>query len=186
MQNMRRVRPRFLIVAVALFAAGAVCGALALAALDHRRTGTVTATFAPPYPEFNASGDPSRAVMEGRVACPVAGCDKLKVYLVLYETVADKKPSTYWLGVVGTKGSERVVTQGTWQVKRGVVGYPDALVYALDADSGVGLHYFWRVNDNILLQLDEHMNPRAESGAWGHMLTRYNAQYGPRTYTWTP
>ncbi len=165
MHDRRRAVLKFLAPAVALFAAGAICGALVLAALDLRGARTVTATFAPPYPELNANGDPIRAVMEGRVACAVPGCERIKVYLVLYETAAEKKPSTYWLGVVGTKGNERVVTQGTWQVQHGGVGYPDALVYALDTDIGLGLRYFWRVNDNILLQLDERMNPRAESGA---------------------
>jgi hypothetical protein len=186
MHDRRRTVLKILLPAVALFAAGVACGVLAIAMFEHRGARTVTATFDPTYPEHNGNGDPIRAVMEGRVACPVPGCDRLKVCLVLYETTAEKKPSTYWLGVVGTKGNERVVTRGTWQVQRGVVGYPDALVYALDTDTGLGLRYFWSVNDNILLQLDERMNPHAESGAWGHMLTRYSAPYGPRTYTWTP
>jgi hypothetical protein len=118
--------------------------------------------------------------MEGRIACVASGCDKLKVYLVLYETPNDRKPSTYWLGIVGTRGNDRIVTQGTWQIHQGVEEYPEALVYALDSDSGVGLRYFWRVNDNILWLLDERKSPRVGDGRWGYTLTRYNAPYGPR------
>ena len=149
-----------------------------------RQPRTVTATFDPPYPQFNVRGDPIRAVMEGRIACPVAGCEKLKVTLVLYETAQHRNPSTYWLAVVGTRGSERVVTQGTWGLRHSVEGFPDALVYALDSDGGIGLRNFWRVNDNILLLLDDQMRPRPGNSAWGNMLSRYDAPYGPLTYTW--
>jgi hypothetical protein len=105
--------------------------------------------------------------------------------LVLYEKPEDQSLSSYWLGIVGTSGNDRVVTQGKWKTLQGVEGYPEATVYALDSDGSVGLRYFWRVNDNILLVLDERMRPRSGDGAWGYMLSRYEAPYGPRTYTWT-
>src|SRR5690348_15540042 len=72
----------------------------------------VTATFDPPYPEADANGNPIQAVLEGRIPCTIAGCEKRKVALVLYETKDDKKPASYWLGVVGTRGDDRVVTKG--------------------------------------------------------------------------
>ena len=38
---------------------------------------------------------------------------------------------------------------------------------------------------SILLVLDEHMNPRVGNAAWGYMLSRYDAPYGPRTYIYS-
>src|SRR5262249_38090096 len=172
---------------------GKTVGAIACAAvlaigvlvwmLVSHRPHLVTASFDPPYPETNRSGDPILAVLEGRIPCPVAGCDKRKVALVLYESKKDRAPATYWLGVVGTRGNDRVVTQGSWEIQRGVTGYPDALVYALDLHTDKDLRYFWRVNDNILLPLDEGMSPKPRN-AGGSMLSRYDAPYGPRTYTY--
>jgi hypothetical protein len=151
---------------------------LGLVAMSSRQPRLVTATFDPPYPQFNASGDSIEVVMEGRIPCPLAGCDRLKVTLVLYTTTPDRRPSTYWLGVVGTSGNDTVVNQGNWEIKRGVAGYPEAIVYALDKDAGLGLRHFWLVSESILLPLDEGMRARSGNGAWGSMLSRYDAPYG--------
>ena len=105
---------------------------------------------------------------EGRIPCSTTDCDRLKVQLVLYERANEKTPTTYWLGIVGTSGNDRLVTQGTWEIRRGVEGYPEALVYALDQHADEDVRYFWRVNDNILLLLDRRMSPKAGNGAWGY------------------
>lgn len=167
------------------FASAAAAG-LMLALISQRGPQTMTATFDPPYPEFNAKGDPIQTVMDGRIPCRAAGCVKLKVTLVLYAKTQDRSPSSYWLGVIGASGDERVVSKGAWETRQGVEGYPEAAVYALDSGANQALQYFWRVNSDILLVLDEHMRPRAGDSAWGYMLSRFDAPYGPRTYTWTP
>lgn len=86
--------------------------------------------------------------------------------------------------MIGTRGNDRIVTQGRWDIRQGVAGYPGARVVALDALADADLRYFWRVNDDIALVLDEGMKPRPGNSAWGYMLSRYHAPYGPRTYTW--
>jgi hypothetical protein len=177
---MRPSRPAIAVCLAAILAVG-----LTFALFGQRSSKTLTATFDPPYPEFNAKGDPIQSVMEGRVACQATGCDKLKVTLVLYAKAQDRSPSSYWLGIIGTSGNDRVVSQGAWEMRKGVEGYLEAAVYALDSDAGLGLQYFWRVNDDILLVLDERMRPRSGDSAWGYMLSRLEAPYGPRTYTWT-
>ena len=139
-------------------------------------------TFDPPYPQMNRDGDPILAVFEGRIPCHLANCQVLKVGLVLYRHRDTKAPSTYWLGVVGGRGNDRTVTQGTWLERRGTKEYPDAPVYELDSNAGLGFRFFWRVNENILLPLDETMSPKAGNAAWGTMLSRYTEPYGPRTY----
>ena len=71
---------------------------------------------------------------------------------------------------------------GTWAHDRAVPGYPDALVYVLDDRADPSLRRLWRVTDDILLVLDEERRPRAGNAAWGNMLSRDPAPYGPRTY----
>ena len=166
------------LAAVATLALGAVVWML-----TSHRPHFVTASFDPPYPETNGSGDLILAVLEGIIPCSVPNCKRLKVQLVLYENKRDRAPATYWLGVIGTRGNDRIVTQGSWEIRRGVVGYPDALVYALDLHADKDLRYFWQVNDDILLPLDERMSPKPRN-AGGSMLSRYDAPYGPRTYTY--
>ena len=154
--------------------------ALALAACASREIQT---TFEPPFPERNAHGDPILASFVGRIPCTREGCDKLKVWLVLYHDAATHAPATYWLGVVpGPVGGERVVSTGSWTVRRGVAGYPEAQAYVLDEHAEGHPRHFWRVNDDILLVLDPDLHPKPGNGAWGYMLSRDAAPYGPRTY----
>jgi hypothetical protein len=106
----------------------------------------------------------------------------LKVSLVLYANRATSAPSTYWLGVVGAAGDERVVSEGAWTIHRGVAGYAEAAAYELDAHAPANLKRFWRVSADVLLPLDETMTPMPGDAAWGYMLSRYTEPYGPRTY----
>ena len=142
-----------------------------------------TVTFEPPYPQVNAAGDPILAVFEGRIPCSSPNCERRKVGLVLYEHSATRAPSTYWLGLVGLTGNDRIVMQGTWSIRKGVKDFPEAVVYELDASAPDDLQRHWRVSEDILLPLDRSMRPLAGNAAWGYMLSRYDAPYGPRTYT---
>jgi hypothetical protein len=71
-----------------------------------------TVTFEPPYPQVNAAGDPILAVFEGRIPCSSPHCERRKVGLVLYQYAATRTPSTYWLGLVGLTGNDRLVIKG--------------------------------------------------------------------------
>jgi len=127
--------------------------------------------FAPPYPARNPAGDPILGVFEGRTPC--ADCEKIKMALVLYENPDSKVPSTYWLArVYGGKSDDRVVTEGTWVKRQGSKGYPDAVVYELDASTPDDLRRYWRVDENILLPLDPDMTPKKGNASWGYMLSR--------------
>jgi hypothetical protein len=142
-----------------------------------------TVTFEPPYPQVNAAGDPILAVFEGRIPCSSSNCERRKVGLVLYDHSATRIPSTYWLGLVGLTGNDRIVIQGTWTIRKGVKDFPEAVVYELDASAPDDLQRHWRVSEDVLLPLDRSMRPLAGNAAWGYMLSRYDAPYGPRTYT---
>jgi hypothetical protein len=141
-----------------------------------------TLTFEPAYPRTDASGAPIFASFEGRIANPAPGkhSDRLKVSLVLYG--ARQSASTYWLGVVGEQGDDRVISQGTWRISNGAAGFPEAITYQLDDKSPAALRHFWRVGEDVLLILDNQGSPRPGNSAWGMMLSRDKAPYGPRTY----
>ena len=176
---MKSRRMVYAIAAAAILASGALVWTL-----TSHRPRLVTASFDPPYPATNIRGAPILAVLEGRIPCSNSACGMRKVTLVLYEKTTEGTPATYWLGMVGTHGNDRVVTQGNWETRRGVTGYPDALVYVLDASVDGDLRYFWRVNDDIVLPLDERMSPKVGNAGWGYMLSRYDAPCGPRTYNY--
>jgi len=154
-----------------------------LTALSSCAARQTTMAFDPPYPEANEDGDPILADFEGRIPCALTGCEKLKVGLVLYQDRRTRTPTTYWLGLIGAAGNDRVVTQGAWAIRRGVKGYPEAVAYELDAAAPADLRRYWRVNEDILLVLDQNLSPKAGNAAWGYMLSRYTEPYGPRTYT---
>lgn len=145
----------------------------------------VQTTFAPAYPERNASGDTILANFEGRIPCARTGCDKLKVSLVLYQHPTTHAPTTYWLGVVpGVPGAVREVRTGIWRAVPGVAGHDGATAYVLDEGADEAVRYWWRVNEDILLALDGQMRPKAGNAAWGNMLSRDTHPYGPRTYVY--
>ncbi|MFS8131484.1 MAG: hypothetical protein ACMG57_05940 [Candidatus Dojkabacteria bacterium] len=150
--------------------------------LFQRANSGTTVTFAPPYPEFNTNGDPILAVFEGRIPCKASNCEKLKVGLVLYQNKETLTPTTYWLGLIGASGNDRVVTQGTWTIQKGIKDYPEAVVYKLDSNTEADFQNYWRLNEDIILPLDQNLNPKVGDAAWGYMLSRYSAPYGPRTY----
>jgi hypothetical protein len=143
----------------------------------------VQTTFDPAYPERNGAGDPAVAVFEGRIPCDIQGCEKRKVELVLYGRDAGRTTTTYWLGQVKDgAGDDRLVQQGTWSVQRGLRGYPNGLVYVLDSSADPSLRYLWRVNDDIVLVLDQNLQPQVGNAAWGFMLSRDCTPYGPKTF----
>jgi hypothetical protein len=156
---------------------------LVLALLGCAHSNPVQTTFDPAYPERNGAGDPIVAVFEGRIPCTTQACEMRKVELVLYGRDHGQKPTTYWLGQLRVgMGNDRLVQQGAWAIRRGVRGYPDGLMYALDSSADPSLQYFWRVNDDIVLVLGPNLRPRVGNAAWGFMLSRDCAPYGPRTY----
>lgn len=176
---MKLSRPIIILILISIFTVG---GSLWL--FQNGYFSKPQMTFDPPYPEVNANGDPILAVFDGRVPCSLEKCvgGRLKVELVLYQNKQTKIPTTYWLGLIGSSGNDRIVTKGSWTTHQGVKGYPEAVVYELDSNTELDFRHYWKVNDNILFLLDENLNPKAGNAAWGYTLNRYDAPYGPKTY----
>ena len=176
---MSRSKLSFLLLVATVIVSGA---GFCLLQAGTFRTGQVT--FDPPYPETNASGNNILAVFAGRTPCAFPNCKMMKLLLVLYQDRKTNAPTTYWLGYIGVGdgNNERTVRQGKLKVHHGVKEYPDATVYELDSSADPDLRLYWRVNEDILLPLDESLSPKVGNGAWGYMLARDTKPYGPRTY----
>ena len=141
-----------------------------------RRTPLVT-------PVFDEGGTPGGGVFEGRTPCTaevkpftanlVPGCSKLKWRLTLRQNAAGK-PAGYTSGVAG-RGRCR---EGTWRIRTGPPGFPDAVVYELcpaapagatgeckswPCCSSAGSHLFMLGADDELLVGDE---------LWSYTLSR--------------
>lgn len=146
---------------------------------------TVQTRFDRPYPERNAAGEPILAVFVGRVPCATRACEMRKVELVLYGSEGGAGARTYWLGQLRVgAGNERDVAEGAWQPARGLHEHPLALRYELDARADPSLRRMWRVSEDVMLVLDDELRPRPGNGAWGSMLSRDCAPYGPRDYSY--
>jgi hypothetical protein len=161
-----------------------VLGALTLLAACAASP-TVQTRFDRPYPERNAAGAPILAVFVGRVPCATRTCEMRKVELVLYGREGSVGTRTYWLGQVRVgAGNEHDVAEGAWQSAHGLRDHPLALRYELDARADPSLRRLWRVSEDVMLVLDEELRPRPGNGAWGFMLSRDCAPYGPRDYAY--
>ncbi|MQA77021.1 MAG: hypothetical protein GEV10_00825 [Streptosporangiales bacterium] len=151
------------VVVVAVLAAAVLLGGLLAVralAFDERAAAPPTAVD---------TGDPSFfGVFEGRVPC--AGCERVKVRLVLRQNPATSEPTTYVLEQINVgQGDERHTTSGRWTITRGTKADPRAAVYRLGARAPEGFRLYQVADDNILLFLDDGM--RLKVGDAGHSYT---------------
>lgn len=134
-------------------------------------------------PVFDEGRTPGGGVFEGRTPCTedvkaftpnlVPDCSRLKWRLTLRQN-AGGAPAGYVSGVVGREDA----TEGTWTIRRGLPGFPDAVLYELcpAAPPGVtgecrklrlllvgGRHLFMLAADNKLLVGDNY---------WSYTLSR--------------
>jgi hypothetical protein len=107
---------------------------------------------------------------------------KVKGWTYTISGSKDRNPHHILAGYVGTQENNRVIEQGSWTIQHGVKGYPEADVIALDKNYVEELRYFWRVNDDVLLLLDNALKPKVGDAASGYMLSIYDEPYGPRVY----
>ena len=151
---------------------------LALAACGAREAHDAAAA-APWYPLANADGDQVMAVYESRVPCldeqgrATAGCEKVKVALVLYHDPRTGAPTTYLLGRVYVgNDSGRIETAGAWTIGAGTALDPAARVYELDANAPAEFRSYWVVSEDILFILDRARRPRLGDAGYGYALNR--------------
>lgn len=125
----------------------------------------------PLYPAANADGDPLLGAFASRIPC--GHCYAIKFGLVLYEHAETRDPATYkMMRVFVGEGNDRTVNEGRWTKRRGVPGYPNAVVYELDANAPTEFRSYWAINDQLLLILDQYGNPRVGHEGFGYILNK--------------
>jgi hypothetical protein len=113
--------------------------------------------------------DPSFfGVFEGRIPC--AGCERVKVALVLYQDPLTQAPAKYVLERINVgKDNQRHIAKGNWTIARGTKADPAATVYRLGTDAPAGFRLYQAADKNILLFLNEDMSLKV--GDAGHSYT---------------
>ena len=97
------------------------------------------------------------------------GCIRLKWRVQLLKDPATGQPTTYIASNSYTR--DRTWT-GAWRIVRGAPGFPEATVYQLDADASHGPILFLRMDDNILLFLNQQRQPLPGNADFTYTLTR--------------
>ena len=154
-----------------------LCVLLAGAAAAGLGSAAVARTGAPgPGPAEPSPADSLVGVFEGRTPCGAlfvefAGyqgpsCEKMKWWLALHRNPQDGSPTTYEFD--GT----RVTRRGTWTITRGTATQPDAIVYRLSTELPQKWIAFQRVDDNVLLFLDQDLRVMVGDASWGYVLSR--------------
>lgn len=159
-------RKSLMLVLVLVLVAG-VAGGVWLYRGSDRESGSAVAPLTVVDP-----GDSSvLGVFEGRIPC--AGCERVKVRLILRQDPATKKPTTYVLERINVgEGDARHITNGTWEVSRGTQVDPGATVYRLSAEAPDGFRFYQAVDANILLFLDEDMRLKVGDASHGFTLSK--------------
>ena len=110
-------------------------------------------------------------VFEGRFPC--ADCERLKTSLTLLQDPTSNVPTTYERREVFV-GRDNTVhdTRGAWRIRRGASTDADAIVLELDPDESESLVHYLKVDENILLLLDEQLRPRVGNASHSFTLSR--------------
>ena len=97
------------------------------------------------------------------------GCVRVKWRVTLFKDPRTSQPTTY--KVEGSLTHARAWT-GPWRIVRGAPEFPDASVYHLDADASHGPILLLRVDDNLVLFLNQQRHPLPGSADFSYTLTR--------------
>jgi hypothetical protein len=99
------------------------------------------------------------------------GCVRLKWRVTLLKDPQTNQPTTYRVGNSLTRDREWT---GTWRIVHGAPGFPDANVYQLDADASHGPIVLLKVDDNLVLFLNQQRQPLPGNADLSYTLTRSN------------
>lgn len=97
------------------------------------------------------------------------GCARVKWRVTLLKDPRTHQPTTY--KVEGSLNRGRAWT-GTWRIVQGAPGFPDASVYQLDADASHGPILLLRVDDHLLLFLNQQRLPLPGTADFSYTVTR--------------
>jgi hypothetical protein len=136
--------------------------------------GRQTAAVAPTYDE---PGGPGGGVFEGRTPCTeqvkaftadlVPGCSRLKWRLTLRQS-AGGQPAGYVSGVLGRSDA----TRGEWRIRRGLAGFPEAVVYEIRPSGSRQRLALLLVGGNHLFMLGPDRRLLVGDENWSYTLSR--------------
>jgi hypothetical protein len=97
------------------------------------------------------------------------GCVRVKWRVTLLKDPRTNQPTTY--KVEGSLNHARAWT-GMWRIVHGAPEFPDASVYQLDAEASHGPILLLRVDDNLVLFLNQQRQPLPGTADFSYTLTR--------------
>jgi NlpE N-terminal domain len=127
----------------------------------------------PPWPPPEAIPEGTMVGMfEGKFPC-ADGCEKVKTALLLLQDPVSRAPTRYLQRQIGVgQGNSADDTTGVWRLRQGTKTDADATVCELQPDGGRPLIHYLKVDDNILLLLDEQLRPRVGNASYSFTLSR--------------
>ena len=97
------------------------------------------------------------------------GCVRLKWRVQLLKDPVTNQPTTY---IVGNSLTRERTWTGAWRIVRGAPGFPDASVYHLDATTEHGAILLLRMDDNVVLFLNQQRQPLPGNADFSYTLVR--------------
>ena len=97
------------------------------------------------------------------------GCVRVKWRVTLLKDPRTHQPTTY--KVEGSLNRGRAWT-GTWRIVQGTPEFPEASVYHLDAEASRGPILLLRMDDNLVLFLNQQRHPLPGTADFSYTLTR--------------
>jgi hypothetical protein len=108
---------------------------------------------------------------EGKVPC--ADCERTKMALTLHRDADDLTPTSYLLERIFVgEGDDRWVNEGRWENTAGIPGAEDAVVCHLVDGSPPEVSNYLAIGDNLLLLLDENLEPKVGNAMHSFTLSR--------------
>lgn len=124
----------------------------------------------PPPSREPPSGSVRLGVFEGKVPC--SDCNKVKVRLTLHRDAQTLAPTSYVLERINVGNDDaRLITEGTWTT---AVGSPvdERLAVAVLATAPPGFTRYLMLGANLLLVLDDKLEPRVGNALYSFTLSR--------------
>lgn len=118
------------------------------------------------------SGTTLWGAFEGKVPC--SGCERVKVAITLHQHSGSGEPASYVLELIHVgRGDERAISTGSWTRS---APFPSAAgptaIVRLDASAPALQRTYLAVGQNILLMLDERLEPQVGDPQHGFTLSR--------------
>ncbi len=123
------------------------------------------------YPETNELGDPVSGVFESTIPCE--DCERLKFSIVIYENAQTHLLTTYLMSRIYVgKSDERITNAGSIIISTGTSLDSLRTIYRLTSGAPAEFQSFWKIDEHLLLILDENLTPMVGDAGYEFVLNR--------------